>query len=251
MPPNAYLCFRLWGPMASFGDIAVGERRGSWSRPSRSAVLGLVAAALGAERSNAEAHNQLEKDLGFAVRVSRHGTPLRDYHTAQSPTSKKGSRWATRRDELDPENDINTILSERSYLVDLDATIVLWRRDGAACATLAEIGDALEKPNFTLYLGRKSCPLGLPIKVHNIEAATPVAALALYDTLAAVELTLPWRWRDWDRMRAEIWLDEKDALDFALPIVERTVRRDSVRDRPRWHFSDRNEVLIRQEEQRP
>jgi CRISPR system Cascade subunit CasD len=250
MPPSEYLCFRLWGPMSSWGDITVGEQRSSWSRPSRSGVLGLIAAALGIERSNGEAHGQLEKGLGLALRVARLGIPLRDYHTAQSPTSFKNSRWATRRDELSEASNLNTILSERSYLTDLDATILLWRRQGSDVPSLLEIKRSLEEPRFVLYLGRKSCPLGLPIKAHFLDAASPLDALAAYDAAAVMEFKLPRRSsRTQDGGPTELWLDEQDALDLNLPITERTVRRDRVRDRLRWHFSDRNEVLIATGEQ--
>ena len=42
-----FLTFALAAPLAAMGEIAVGERRGSWDRPGRSAVLGLIAAVLG------------------------------------------------------------------------------------------------------------------------------------------------------------------------------------------------------------
>ena len=45
-----YLVFRLYGPMCSWGDIAVGEVRPSTVHPSKSAILGLIAAALGVKR---------------------------------------------------------------------------------------------------------------------------------------------------------------------------------------------------------
>jgi CRISPR system Cascade subunit CasD len=233
--------------MAAWGDIAVGERRGTWGRPSRSGVLGLVAAALGIERSEGPAHDRLEAGLGLAVCIDRPGRPLRDYHTAQSPSSRKNVRWPTRRDELDPENDLNTILSERSYLVDLDAIVLLWRRDGADVPTLPDIAQRLSEPKFVLFLGRKSCPLGLPLKPHLMQAKTPVAALDAYRSEAAFERAVLYRSsRDEARSRPELWLDEKDAHDFGLAthIAERTTRRDRVRDRPRWHFADRSEVLI-------
>lgn len=231
--------------MASWGDIAVGEQRGSWGRPSRSGVLGMVAAALGFERANRTAHDELEKGLGFAVRVDRPGRPLRDYHTVQSPTSFKNSRWSTRRDELDRNNDLNTLLSDRSYLVEADAVVLLWRREETPLPALNEIAEHLAKPTFALFLGRKSCPLGLPLKPHIIEAPTPVDALAAYDAASISERVIQIsNFRD--QSRSELWLDEKDAHDFHLTggIVERTTRRDRVRDRPRWHFSDRSEVQI-------
>jgi len=247
LQPRAFVVFRLWGPMAAWGDIAVGERRGTWGRPSRSGILGLVAAALGIERTNAPAHDRLEAGLGFAVCVDRPGRPLRDYHTAQSPSSRKNVRWPTRRDELDPENDLNTILSERSYLADLDAIILLWRRDGADVPSLPDIAHRFAEPQFALFLGRKSCPLGLPLRPHVVEATTPLAALESYRAATLPERAFPPRsGRDTDRSRTEFWLDEKDAHDFSLgpPFLERTTRRDRVRDRPRWHFADRSEVLI-------
>ncbi len=244
--PCEFLVFRLWGPMASWGDIAVGERRGTWSRPSRSAILGLVASALGIDRANGPAHAGLEAGLGFAVRVDNPGRPLRDYHTAQSPGARKGLRWPTRRDELDASNDLNTILSERSYVTEMDAGIVLWWRLGKETFNLAEIAEKLSEPVFAPFLGRKSCPLGLPLKPRVIPALSPLAALIEHDAQSTEErMILTGRNRQQENMR-ELWMDEDDARAFGLEsrVRERTIRRDRVRDRPRWLFSDRNEVLI-------
>ncbi len=74
--PNAFLLFRLWGPMASSGQIAIGEQRQTWTRPSRSAVLGLVAAAHGIERGDSAGQINLEARIGFAVRIDDAGRPL-------------------------------------------------------------------------------------------------------------------------------------------------------------------------------
>jgi CRISPR system Cascade subunit CasD len=35
-----YLLFRLYGPLAAWGDIAVGEYRPSFAHPSKSAIIG-------------------------------------------------------------------------------------------------------------------------------------------------------------------------------------------------------------------
>ena len=45
-----YLLFTLAAPIASFGTVAVGERRPTWERPAKSQVVGLVAGCLGIER---------------------------------------------------------------------------------------------------------------------------------------------------------------------------------------------------------
>jgi CRISPR system Cascade subunit CasD len=247
-PNTQFLMFRLWGPMAAWGDIAVGERRGTWNRPARSAVLGLVAGSLGIERGDGAAHLRLEAGLGFAVRVDDAGRPLRDYHTAQSPSEKRGKRWPTRRDELADPLNLTTILSERTYQTEMNALIVLWRRKEAECADLAEIAVRLLEPVFTPFLGRKSCPLGLPILPHLIEAPSPLPALVRYDSASAAEQTFPPPpRRRQPRPSRDIWLDEADARAFGLSPVERTVRRDRVRDRPRWLFADRAEVRVQPE----
>ena len=70
-----FLLLTLYAPLASWGDIAVGEVRGSWDRPSRSAVLGLVAAALGVDRADQAAHDALDVGYGVAVRQDAAGAP--------------------------------------------------------------------------------------------------------------------------------------------------------------------------------
>jgi CRISPR system Cascade subunit CasD len=250
MPPREFLIFRLWGPMASWGEIAVGERRSSWGRPSRSAVLGLVAAALGVERHDSPAHHRLETGLGLAIRVDHPGKPLRDYHTAQAPSQRRGARWATRREELSPSNDLNTILSERGYYTEMDVLIALWTRDAETRWTLTEIEARLAEPVFTLYLGRKACPLGLPPAPRVISAKT--LDDALHDYEAATDQAMrklasyaPQARREGGR---SLWLSEDDARALGLltadRIRQRTQRRDSIRDRARWQFADRAEVEI-------
>ena len=64
-----FLMFNLHGPLAAWGGIAVGERRGSDSRPTKSAVLGILAAAIGLERSDSTGHTMLDRCYGFAVHV--------------------------------------------------------------------------------------------------------------------------------------------------------------------------------------
>src|SRR5919106_1412802 len=165
-----YLVFRLYGPMCSWGDIAVGEVRPSTVHPSKSAILGLIAAAIGIKRPDTvgdenertaleEAHSALVQGYGFAVRVDAPGVPLVDYHTAQVPSSGTGRnrrQFATRRDELlaVPRAELNTILSRRDYRVDALYTVTLWARPGAPHA-LDEFAARLHAPVYALYLGRK------------------------------------------------------------------------------------------------
>ena len=126
--PVRFLVFTLYAPMGSFGEIAVGERRMSWARPGRSAILGLVAAALGIERGLMMRRTErLEAGLYYAVRTDAPGQPLIDWHTAQTPKARKGRSFATRREELESD-DLNTVLSTREWRTDTCFTVVLWPR---------------------------------------------------------------------------------------------------------------------------
>ncbi len=64
-----YLLFRLYGPMASWGEIAVGETRHTASYPGKSAIIGLMAAALGIKRTESEKQQQMQQGYSLAVEV--------------------------------------------------------------------------------------------------------------------------------------------------------------------------------------
>jgi CRISPR system Cascade subunit CasD len=228
--------------MGAFGDIAVGERRATWDVPSKSGVLGLVAAALGLKREETSRHQALDEGLGFAVRQDDAGRPLRDYHTAQAPKARKGRAWRTRREELEAD-DLNTVLSERVYRLEPESTVVLWTKaDGAPALT--DIEAALKRPTFALYLGRKACPLGWPPRPRLVEAATVNQALVAYDALEAeADHALRWyRPRRWRSRPPALWIEAGAQSDEAGPARERRQRRDGLMNRALWQFTDRTEV---------
>ncbi len=68
-----FLVFRLYGPLASWGDIAVGEQRPTTPHPSKSAVLGLIAAALGVRRDEEERQQALAEGYGMPCVWMRRG----------------------------------------------------------------------------------------------------------------------------------------------------------------------------------
>ncbi|MDQ7016965.1 MAG: type I-E CRISPR-associated protein Cas5/CasD, partial [Gammaproteobacteria bacterium] len=154
---RSYLLVRLYGAMASWGEHAVGGPRLSAGRPTKSAVVGLLAAALGVHRSEEKALLALQRGYGFAVRVEAAGELLRDYHTTQVPSAQKKVVYATRREELQKteKKKINTILSQRDYHLDACYSVAFWSRESAPYA-LSVLQEALYEPKFALYLGRKS-----------------------------------------------------------------------------------------------
>ncbi|NLY32004.1 MAG: type I-E CRISPR-associated protein Cas5/CasD [Firmicutes bacterium] len=125
------LLLRLAAPMQAWGIDAKFDRRGTERVPSKSAVIGLIAAALGRRRN--EGLEDLQA-LRFGVRVDREGTLLRDYHTAKSANS--------------------AYVTQRYYLADAVFLVGLEGEEGL----LAKIEHALRFPYFPLFLGRRSCP---------------------------------------------------------------------------------------------
>ena len=234
-----FLTFALYSPLGSFGEIAVGERRMSWVRPSRSAVLGLVAAALGYQRTDETAHQGLDASLYFAVRTEAPGRALIDYHTAQTPRSRKGQSHATRREELGSDH-LNTVLSRREWRADTFFTIALWLRPNATI-DLDAIAVAFRRPFFVLYVGRKAAPLGLPLNPAIVEADTFVDAFTarkpnIEERVVLQRVQVP------GMARGEIACDA-DAPDAPVNArVER--RRDAIVSRARWQFADRLERVV-------
>lgn len=235
-----YLIFRLYGPLAAWGDIAVGEYRPSFAHPSKSAIIGLLAAALGIRRDEEDRQKKLAEACSFAVRVDAMGTLLRDYHTTQVPSTRKGITHYTRRSEL-AGDDLNTILSSRDYRCDAAYTVAVAIREGSAY-TAQKLADALLKPVFTLYLGRKSCPLALPLQPKVIIKET------LKDALAGVTF------EDGELAgmlnHSHVLLYWEDEQDSGFKHDQVITRRDTPLSRTRWQFGERREHLctIRKED---
>lgn len=238
-----YLLFRLYGPLAAWGTIAVGQERPSDFYPGKSAILGLLAAAMGIRRSEEARHTAMEAAYGFAVRVDAPGLLLRDYHTVQVPPERRKVVHYTRRSELGA-GDLNTILSTREYRCDALYTVALWARPQQSPPfTLEALAEGLRQPCFTLYLGRKSCPLGLPVQAAVVVAPDLETALAQADFKDDADLTEELPTGRVDRLRrAERpllgW--ETDAVVGVKPSYT-VIRRDRPFSRRRWQFSERRE----------
>ncbi len=240
---SEFLMLKLYGPMASWGEIAVGEQRPSQGHPTKSAVIGLLAAALGIKREEEYQQLRLANGYQMAVRVDSPGALLRDYHTVQVPPPDRGRRYYTRKDEMSvPKHAMNTILSQRDYRVDAHYTVALYGE--APPYTLAELATALKSPFYTLYLGRKSCPLSLPLDPKVVEAVQLKSAFEkvmvdneLYSCsqLSATSA---------DQYTAYLWegLSRKQAgFSGSDGIYLLHERRDHVASRKRWQFINRKE----------
>jgi CRISPR system Cascade subunit CasD len=123
-----HLVFLLHAPLGAMGGVAVGEQRSGFDRPGKSAILGLIAAALGLDRSDEAAHAALADGYRLGLGEIASGRPRFDYHTAQMPCQRRNRHFPTRREEL-IANDIGTVLSVREYRTDPAYLVVLWTRE--------------------------------------------------------------------------------------------------------------------------
>lgn len=107
--------------------------------PTKSGVLGILAAALGRKRD--DSLEDLAK-LEFGIRVDCQGTKLKDFQITQM-----GGK-------------LNSNLSERTYLSDAIFLVGLGYED---MGFLKELEEALRHPIFAVFLGRRSCPPTQPL----------------------------------------------------------------------------------------
>lgn len=250
-----YLLFRLYGPMASWGEIAVGATRHTASYPSKSAIVGLMAAALGIKRSDVESQQQIQQCYAIAIEVYAQGSLLRDYHTTQVPDSVGKFSYRTRRDELLLGKDrLGTILSSREYRSDALALVAVKALSNAPYDLLT-IQNHLNKPKFHLYLGRKSCPLAAPLHPQTISRHNYYEAFKAYqhkhilpvhadDTEGLSNRDV--YWLQLGKQRHYYWEGETDDFsnDVDLGRMQTRTRHDQPLSRARWQFSPRQEHYL-------
>lgn len=235
-----YLNFQLYGVLASWGEQAVGESRHSATHPSRSAILGLLAAALGIKRDEEQTLTDLSASVSFGFKVSHSGLLLKDYHTIQvPPEDKKAKHRYTRRDELRSEK-LGTVLSSREYRQDAFALAAVWLTENS-CYSLSDLEQKLIQPEFQLYLGRKSCSIALPLNPKIIEADSFRAALDQYPAPANMEHSVITGYLG---MANCIYYWEKSPFSGIEDYSYRVPRYDQPLSRKHWQFTSRDEYVL-------
>jgi CRISPR system Cascade subunit CasD len=140
--------------MMSWGDHSQFGHRDSRSEPTKSAVIGLLCAALGRPRWE-PVHDLTALKMG--VRINKEGILQRDYHTVQ--------------DNMRDKAKASTTLSDRYYVADADYLVGL---EGDA-VLLTQLDTALQVPQWQLYLGRKSFIPSHPVRMGIVEQPLPLA----------------------------------------------------------------------------
>jgi CRISPR system Cascade subunit CasD len=146
MSNNAYLALVLDGPMQSWGVSSRHHYRNTCMYPTRSGVSGMICAALGLDRGSPEEKTWLVRlaKMRFSTFLAQHAgnvsALLDDYHTVAGTRKEDGTSSTM-------------VVTHRQYLMDTRFGVVIEGDDAQLC----EIAEAMRKPHWGLYLGRKSC----------------------------------------------------------------------------------------------
>lgn len=150
------LLLRLAGPLQSWGErSAFNTVRDSAPFPTRSAMIGMFAAAAGLPRG---ADLAPYRALEFTVRVDRPGVQLCDFHTVGGGLPKDRTAATSGGDRKG-----EAVVTRRHYLADAVFTVAVTGPQ----PTMAGIAGALQRPYWAPYLGRRSCPPAEPFVLRT------------------------------------------------------------------------------------
>ncbi|MFC9971251.1 type I-E CRISPR-associated protein Cas5/CasD [Spirillospora sp. NPDC127200] len=207
----ATLALRIDAPMQSWGVRSRFIERFTAAEPTKSGVVGLLAAASGVDRADDERVRRLAA-LRMGVRVEREGLLESDYHVTQDVpnTEGKGHR---------------TIVSTRYYLADALFLVAL---EGPV-EELEPLEQAVQRPHWPLYFGRKAFVPAAPLVEQDGKRrarwGTGLRAATLEETLE----THPWL-EDRPEQREGIGADEWLRTVVDVPASDR--RAELRHDRP-------------------
>lgn len=177
------ILLKFAGPLQSWGTGSNFESRYTDFYPSKSAVIGLVAASLGYRREEIDKIQELN-ELNFAVRIDQSGKLLKDYQIAKKYKNGEEER---------------TYVTNRYYLEDAIFVVALAGDDDL----IDKIEAALKSPYFQQFLGRRSVP-------PTADFIIGVEEKAILEALKE----LSWQASDWyrrkiksDEVNVELYVD--------------------------------------------
>ena len=190
---QTFLILKLQGVMQAWGMHTYEDYRPSNIFPTRSAVVGLIGACLGIDRDDIDSRQLLNASFSLTVRAdirkvnnkTLRSVRITDYHTVLDARKVDGT---ARKD---------AIVSQREYLCDSEFTLALFFYSGETYS-LERVKEALLRPKYTPFLGRRSCPIQKPlllpeaqsvVTAENIESA--LKSIAPYRGTIYSELKLP------------------------------------------------------------
>lgn len=210
------LLLKFAGPLQSWGTNSNFETRQTDLYPSKSAIIGLIAASFGYRRDQDEEIRKLN-DLKYAVRIDQAGNLLRDYHTARKYKANGDFE--------------RTYVTNRYYLEDAIFIVAISHEDEDF---IENIYQNIKNPYFQIFMGRRSCPVSADFLVGIFEE----------DILKSLK-NYPWQAKSWYRRnhsnKIPCYMDET-----LLPSEKSSSRKDKVISfsQKERKFQYRNEVKI-------
>ena len=188
------ILLKFSGPLQSYGTSSHFQTRYTDYYPSKSAVLGLLAACLGYRRDEEEKLRELST-LKFAVRIDQQGGLLKDYHIA-----------ITDKEIVEIPK---TYVTNRYYLEDALFVVALSGMD----ELIDTLTKSIKSPYFQPFMERRSLPV--PVDFFLGESAEDIL-----DSLR----NLPWQAAPWykkkkgkqgvrEKISLEVYVDEEILKD--------------------------------------
>jgi CRISPR system Cascade subunit CasD len=162
----AVLSFYIDGPLQSWGASSKFQYRETNGFPTKSAIVGLLAAAMGIDKHAADEGELLQPIVTLrctVVRLEKEVAPvtrLQDFHTVGGGYDKKASLYQKLSMPVKASGaPFGTVITRRSYLTDATFAVLL---DGDA-AVLEDAKAALLDPVWGVWFGRKACLPATPL----------------------------------------------------------------------------------------
>ena len=201
-----HLALYLRAPMQSWGAYSKFGDRGTLDAPTRSGLLGLIAAACGIDKNDEAADREWlarAAKLSLTVLAFRRGDRMVDYHTVGA-CYDKDNQWQKRMIPVTSDGKPRgTDITHRDYLTDSVFGALLSGDDDL----VAEMANGLANPVWGVWFGRKSC---IPTE--------PILA-GVFDSDGAAREALVVRFRA-SLERGEGTVIDKGETNLAFSVVE-------------------------------
>jgi len=178
-----YLIIKLQGAMQAWGGHTYEDYRLSLIFPTRSGIVGLLGACLGIEREDIKALKALNESFQLTIRANKRKIVQRENSKQKPPVSmQKITDFHTVQHarKVDGKPRPEAIVSRREYLCDAEFTVALVFVE-KALYSLDRVKQAIQKPVYTPFLGRRSCPIQRPLYEAVVNAESAQAALSLIE----------------------------------------------------------------------
>ena len=182
-----YLIIKLQGAMQAWGGHTFEDYRPSLIFPTRSAIVGLLGACLGIERKDIQVLKTLNDSFEMTVRANKRKIerrPRSQSVTWQPEEDKPVSmqkiadfHTVLKARKADGKSRQDAIVSRREYLCDAEFNLALAFVKDTEFG-LERVKQAIQKPVYTPFLGRRSCPIQCRLYEAVVNAENAQTALS-------------------------------------------------------------------------